>query len=171
MILVTAFEPFGGKTTNASLNILNQLADRYDKLVLPVDVKTIRDCLYKKDLTSYDMVIMLGEADRPNISLEQFAYNELTMRIKDNQGYQVFGQTIIDGGQTLMTPLQLDHLLDEDTVISTDPGRYLCNMGYYLALNKTENVVFIHVSTIDSDKQTKRVEAIIYEIEQVSKSW
>jgi pyrrolidone-carboxylate peptidase len=171
MILVTAFEPFGGRDINTSKSILDRLPSRYDKLLLPVSIQDIQQVLYSKPLDQYQMVIMLGEADREVVSLEQYAYNELSMRISDNLGHQVQQQPIIEHGQTFKTKLNLDHLLDDNTVLSDDPGRYLCNMGYYLASQKTDKVLFIHVSTKDTDKQFKRVEEIIDEIEQISKSW
>lgn len=171
MILITAFEPFGERKENTSLSILNRLENRYDKLVLPVSVKKIYQVLDKKNLNDYDFIVMLGEADRPHISLEKFAYNELTMRIIDNDGYQVQNETIIESGLTYQTSLDLTRFEDDKTFISTDPGRYLCNMGYYLALNKTKRVLFIHVSTVDTLEQFKRIEEIIHEIEQISKSW
>lgn len=169
MILVTAFEPFGGKQYNESLTILNRLSIDFEKHVLPVDITKIAKVLYQKDLSQYDFVIMLGEADRDYISLEQYAYNELNMRIADNAGNQIIGQEIIPGGLTFETKLDILRYADGQEVrISTDPGRYLCNMAYYLASMKTTNVIFIHVSSRKNTEQIKKVETIINEIKKTS---
>ena len=69
MILVTAFEPFGGRDINTSKSILDRLPSRYDKLLLPVSIQDIQQVLYSKPLDQYQMVIMLGEADREAVSL------------------------------------------------------------------------------------------------------
>lgn len=172
MILVTAFEPFGGKTTNESLRVINQLSLNCEKLILPVDVSKLEDILSEKDFSQYDFVVMLGEADRDYISLEKFAYNLLDMRIADNAGYQIRETPLIADGKTFETSLDLSKFVDGIEVkASIDPGRYLCNMAYYLASRKTSKVLFIHVSNSDEKDQTKKVETIINEIKQTSNPW
>lgn len=172
MILITAFEPFDKRITNESLKVVNQLSLTCEKYILPVDISKLEDVLYKKDFSKYDFVVMLGEADRDYISLEKFAYNLLDMRIADNAGYQVKEAPLIAGGQTFATALDLSQFTDGIEVKeSIDPGRYLCNMAYYLVSRKTNKVIFIHVSNSDKKDQSKKVETIINEIKQASNPW
>jgi pyrrolidone-carboxylate peptidase len=169
MILVTAFEPFGGKTWNASSMILERLNGVMDKRLLPVSISGAKTEIEMLDVSPYQAIIMLGEANRSFLSLEQFAYNEIDMRIPDNTGVQIHHQTI-DDGQTYQTPFQLDPWVKSGILISEDPGRYLCNYAYYLMGKKHPNVLFIHVSA-DKDQidlQTKEIEEIIDEIKTIS---
>ncbi len=168
MILVTAFEPFGGKTWNSSLEIMNSLSG-VDKTILPVSITGCKEAIDALDIRKYDTIVMLGEADRSYLSLEQFAYNEINMRIPDNSGIQLKNQTI-DEGVTQKTPYDLNKWVKDDVKISVDPGRYLCNYAYYLLLRQHPKVLFIHVSNQKQyiAHQSKQVEEIIYEIKTIS---
>jgi pyrrolidone-carboxylate peptidase len=165
MILVTAFEPFGGKTWNASKMILDRIQIKVEKQELPVSIQGAKQKLDSLDFSTYDAIIMLGEASRDVVSLEQYAYNEIDMRIPDNQGIQIKQQTI-DGGRTFQTPFNLETWVKPGVVVSNDPGRYLCNYAYYQMSHKHPRVLFIHVSaSIDTvEIQTQLIEEIIHEI-------
>ena len=93
-ILVTAFEPFENRKTNRSLLLLDSLNLTIDKKVLPVDAIKIYSAFEKLSVNKYDIVIMLGEANITNITLELVAKNQLDMRIKDNGGNQFRNQPI-----------------------------------------------------------------------------
>lgn len=169
MILITAFEPFGGKTWNASELILKQLNHRHDKCVLPVALELCKQVIDGLILDQYDTIVMLGEADRTLISLEAFAYNEINMRIPDNQGILLKDATI--GIEPYyQTPFDLSKLCRPGIQVSHDPGRYLCNYAYYSMGMKHPNVLFIHVSaSLDTiAQQTQLLEEVIYEIETIS---
>jgi pyrrolidone-carboxylate peptidase len=169
MILVTAFEPFGGKTWNASKMILDRLNLDVDKLELPVSINSVKEVIENLDLNRYEFILMLGEANRDVLSLEQYAYNELDMRIPDNEGIQILKQTI-DEGETFKTPIDLSRLLKPGMTQSIDPGRYLCNYVYYHMGKKHPNVLFVHVSATKEtvESQTQLIEEIIHEIKTLS---
>ena len=169
MILITAFEPFGGKTWNASSMILKRLNVQADKLELPVSIDQAKQAIEHLDVSKYDTILMLGEANRDYLSLEQFAYNEIDMRIPDNQGLQIKQQPI-DDGTTVQTKLDLHRWVKPGIQLSDDPGRYLCNYVYYQMSQKHPQVLFIHVSaTIETvELQTQQIEEIIHEIETLS---
>ena len=76
-ILVTAFEPFENRKTNRSLLLLDSLNLTIDKKVLPVDAIKIYSAFEKLSVNKYDIVIMLGEANITNITLELVAKNHL----------------------------------------------------------------------------------------------
>ena len=169
MILITAFEPFGGKTWNASEMILKQLPNHYDKCVLPVALDASKHKIDNLIIDQYDTIVMLGEADRTELSLEAFAYNEINMRIPDNEGIQLKGAKI--GTEPYyQTPFDLAMLEKPGIQISNDPGRYLCNYVYYLMGMKHPKVLFIHVSAkLDTiEQQTPLLEEVIHEIETFS---
>lgn len=169
MILVTAFEPFGGKTWNASNMVLDLLKIEADKILLPVSIEQSNHRIEGLDVSMYDFIIMLGEANRDYLSLEMKAYNEIDMRIPDNQGLQLKNQKI-DQGHTYITPIKIDNFIKPGVVVSDDPGRYLCNYAYYQMSKKHPRVLFIHVSATKElvDVQTKLIEEIIHEIKTVS---
>lgn len=144
MILITAFEPFDNRITNNSMHTLKAIQIKADKVILPVDATLIETALYSLDLDQYDLIIMLGEANRSHVSIETTAVNRLNMRIKDNAGNQ-FNQVIVaDGPQLLETHLKITH---KDAIISKDAGLFLCNQAYYLLLNHPSKAkkLFIHV--------------------------
>lgn len=163
MILITAFEPFDGRTENNSLNTLNKLNITADKVILPVDTLGIKEALYKIDLNKYDLIIMLGEAKRDKVSIEMRAYNQLQMRIKDNKGNQLNDVILKDGPDFLETSLNIHH---KDAIISKDAGLFLCNQAYYLLLHHPTQAkkLFIHVPVVGDF--TKTVEAIIRDIKK-----
>lgn len=169
MILITAFEPFGRKTWNASEMILKQLPNHHTKCVLPVALEPCKQVIDGLSLDQYDTIVMLGEANRTLISFEAFAYNEINMRIPDNQGIQLMGVKI--GTEPhYQTPFDLLKLCRPGIQVSQDPGRYLCNYAYYLMGMKHPKVLFIHVSaSLDTiAQQTQLLEEVIHEIETFS---
>lgn len=168
MILITAFEPFNQRKSNTSLMILNALSTRFDKLVLPVSVEKIEGVINQIAFDQYDKIILLGEANRGYISIEKHAYNELDIGIKDNDGIQINKQPIKKGLSDFETPLPISDLLKPGIEISTDPGRFLCNMAYYLVSLRKKQVVFIHVSEKHTLAQTRKVEALIDGIEKIT---
>ena len=172
-ILVTAFEPFENRKTNRSLLLLDSLNLTIDKKVLPVDAIKIYSAFEKLSVNKYDIVIMLGEANITNITLELVAKNQLDMRIKDNGGNQFRNQPILrDMPLNLRTNLPIDKLNLEQFDLSEDAGSFLCNMAYYLLLNEPGTClkVFIHVPINHLDYK-EIVEAFILEITKISNLW
>lgn len=169
-VLVTAFEAFENRKTNSSLLLLDSLNLTIDKKVLPVDAIKIYSAFEKLSVNKYDIVIMLGEANIPNIRLELVAKNNLDMRIKDNMGNQFSNQLIIkDRPLNLRTNLPLDKLNLEKFDLSEDAGSFLCNMVYYLLLNDNSTCLkaFIHVPINNADYK-EILEGFILEIAKTS---
>lgn len=115
-----------------------------------------------------------------NFQLEQCAYNEAHFRIPDEKGYQPRNKKVIDGcDPTLTTRLDVEKLQTyiglESVVVSTDPGRFVCNYTYYCSLSKLqqdENSVyslFLHVppfSTIPEEEQLRVVTLVMKAIRE-----
>ena len=174
IVLVTAFGPFNGRKENASSLALRELKKAFPSIrsrILPVDA-VIAPARLKQAirLIRPDALIMLGEAGgSKKIRLETTAWNELDFRIPDIAGRQFARRPVLTGsagsrGSTL--PLAEIHaLLDEnghEISYSDDPGRYLCNQLFYVALDYLEKQTisipagFIHLP-LEQDYPTPRV--------------
>lgn len=118
-----------------------------------------------------------------HFQLEQCAYNEAHFRIPDEKGYQPRNKKVIDGCDlTLTTRLDVERLQKdiglESVVVSTDPGRFVCNYTYYCSLSKLQEgegsvySLFLHVppfSTIPEEEQLRVVTLVMKAIrEQVA---
>ena len=145
-ILVTAFGPFDGREENASALALRELKRTFPGIrtrILPVDL-VIAPMRLKRALRILrpSALIMLGEgAGIRQIQLETTAWNELDFRIPDLAGRQPTGRAIVPGapaqlGATLPMRRLLDRLTanGHDAILSRQPGRYLCNQVFYIAL-------------------------------------
>lgn len=149
IILITAFEPFGGETINPSMNLLNKLPEtiknaRIIKCLLPVtfnDSKTILEANILAHKPQF--VLSLGQAGgRSSISVEQVAINLNEAVIPDNAGYQPKGLSIdADSPDGLFTTLPIKAMVQASkevgvpTSISYTAGTYVCNHVMFVALN------------------------------------
>lgn len=166
-ILLTAFEPFGGRQRNASAEALLRLQQTYrdfdglqlDTRMLPVETGRAAEMLrHAVDDLRPDIVLCLGEAKREALCLETTGYNERRFRIPDNAGNQFEGTPIIeDAPASYASTLPLDTMMEAVKAVevpvrlSDDPGRYLCNEALYSLLHHiaTNNLAvqagFLHV--------------------------
>ena len=159
IVLITAFEPFGGAETNITQSILsllpNSIADwAIKKVCLPVSFKrapiVLRDAIATY---SPDLVLMLGQCPAgENIRLERFAINMMDSTKGDNDGYIPNEETIYANQPlALQTPLPIkelerfctDHVLPVQ--VSNSAGLYVCNRVYYEALYLHQQAIFMHV--------------------------
>jgi pyroglutamyl-peptidase len=165
-ILLTAFEPFGGETTNpsreaalamtgvefpgAQLTVVELPVDRFSAVEMTsARIRALRP----------DVVMMLGQATaRYRITPERVAINIDDYRIPDNAGNQPAGEPIIEGGpvgylSTLPIRAITERLLRAriPAAVSNTAGTYLCNRLFYsvMHLMATEPLPavggFIHV--------------------------
>lgn len=144
-ILISAFEPFGGRTTNTTELVLQKLmADppRSDltSIILPVEFNRSWSVLKNEiERVNPRVVLSLGEAEgRSRISVERVALNWANARIADNSGYQPSDVEIIPGGETaLLTDfdsLALSKRLNDNgspAEVSLTAGAYVCNHLMY----------------------------------------
>ena len=131
---------------------------------------------------SKDIIIILhlGVNYRGKVfHLEQCAYNDATFRVADERGYRPNKEVVLqytnncntstsnhEWGKCLSTTLDVQSLCSdlqkednaEEVVVSTDPGRFVCNYTYCFSLDqcsstnecsggekKQQNALFIHV--------------------------
>lgn len=173
-ILITAFDPFGGKSINSSLETLKHLEFfddqvKVDTLILPTVFKSVEDVIRAKiDLAHPDVILMLGEAGGTSqIRLERVAINIDDARIPDNENYQPVDVPISKDGEpayfsTLPIKKIQASLIEHDipVVISNSAGTYVCNHLMYITLKavkqkKASNVIagFIHFPYIENQVQ------------------
>ena len=146
--LITYFEPFGGRITNASEEVVSLLSD-YDIKELPVSWskrESIIDEILSNDL---DYLFLIGEAGSyQEITTERTAHN--ISNGLDNYGVSKNNEPISSGPEELITKFDLDDLPFR---VSDNAGKYLCNYTYYLALSKAKNtkVLFVHLPYINNN--------------------
>ena len=145
-ILVTAFGPFNGRSENASSLALRELKKAFPKIhtrILPVD-SVIAPARLKQalQLIRPDALILLGEAaGSKSIRMETTAWNELNFKIPDIAGRQPTARAIYPSSPaTLRATLPMEKLQSQleanshEAMLSSNPGRYLCNQVFYVAL-------------------------------------
>jgi len=145
-VLLTAFEPFGGRDQNPSLEVQKCLLRKSIKglsikaLKLPVTRKrSCRTVLSAIQQWQPDVVLMMGEAaGRASISLEQVALNiEEVSRNRSKVGLAKQRQIEVDGPCAYFSTLpneQLARSLATRSIpaeLSHDAGLYICNRLFY----------------------------------------
>ena len=165
-IVVTYFEPFGGRTTNASKEVVSLLSG-YNTKELPVSWSKIPFALDEIFINEPDYLFLVGEAGSyKEISMEKIAHN--ICNGKDNEDVNKDNEPIIVGDKECKTTLfDLSKLPYR---LSDNAGKYLCNYSYYLALSKSKKtkVLFIHVPYIDS--LMNNVNSVKEQLEQIIKT-
>jgi pyroglutamyl-peptidase len=171
-VLVTAFEPFGGRSLNRSLQVLEHVARaaataqgvppsvRVVTRVLAVRFDRLESAIDRALACRPDAVIMLGESGpAAELRLERVAVNRIDARIPDNAGEQPRGERVVAGGPAayfssapLRTAIGSVRRAGAPVALSDDAGSYACNAAYYLALHRLHRrrsgsvpVLFVHV--------------------------
>ena len=162
VILITAFEPFGGSLINTSAEVLRLLPDTIAghpvrKLLLPVVFGKAAETALQFPA---DYIFLLGEAGgRKTVTPERRAKNLRDARIPDNEGNQPKKETILSHGPAeYRTALPLDKIaagMREDAIeISEDAGTFVCNDTFYLVgTGSSVPVEFIHIPAAPDQKK------------------
>ncbi len=174
VLLVTAFEPFDGAATNASLILLEKLKqqDWQGRVVFfgPVPVSFDEAWpLIQQEMANYpniEGVLALGQAEgRKNISLERVALNWKNASIPDNTGAQPKNKRVIAGApDALSSTFPWQKLGDSpDWQKSYSAGTYVCNTLMYQLLDWSQRegkiAGFVHVPLLASQTADKHFEA------------
>ena len=158
-ILITAFEPFGGATTNITQDVLSALPCNIGKAevikqCLPVSFERAPIVLREAIATySPDLVIMLGQCPAgENIRLERFAINMMDSQKADNDNYCPSEEQIYpDAPLAYLTSINIKTIANQlqkeklPVVVSNSAGLYVCNRVYYEALHLQQRATFIHI--------------------------
>jgi pyroglutamyl-peptidase len=144
-VLVTAFEPFGGDTLNASFEALQQLPARIAgagiaRHVLPTvfgrSLEHLAELIAREQPTH---VLSLGEArGRGELSVERVAININDARLPDNADRQPIDTPVIAGGpaayfatlpiKAMAAAIRAAGL---PAAVSNSAGTYVCNHLFY----------------------------------------
>ena len=102
-IVVTYFEPFGERTTNASKEVVS-LLDGYKRKELPVSWSKVPSILDELFINEPDYLFLIGEAGSyKEITTERTAHN--ISNGKDNEGVNKDNEPIIVGDKECKTTL------------------------------------------------------------------
>lgn len=183
-ILVTAFEPFGGKKTNASYEAVRLLPEELcgfavRKELLPVVFgKAGERVVSLVEELSPSLVLCTGVAGgRKAVTPEKIAVNWRQARIPDNEGNQPEAERIDPAGPDgIFSGLPVERIVEElrekgyPAEVSYTAGTYVCNDVFYLLmdhLRKTGREIpagFIHVppeSVLDSVRCVEALETAL----------
>ena len=175
-LLLTAFEPFGGESINASLEAQKLIPDRVGdweivKILVPVvfgkDAETV---IAKADEIRPKAILCLGQAEnREFVTPEFVGINFMHGRIADNAGLQPVRQEIVPGGPaayfTTLPAFEMAEALKAAgvrTKVSYSAGTFVCNellyrlLHHYSSAGSDVAVGFIHVpSTPEQAREGK----------------
>ena len=193
--VVTGFGPFRNVTNNPTTVISNKLPDYIsvqdkDLALTTFVIETSAEAAQREtnqlqekitqQQKNGDIAVLLHLGVNylgTHFQLEQCAYNEANFRVPDEQGCQLCNAKVMDGSEpTLMTRLDL-HKIQQDlglesVVVSTDPGRFVCNYTYFCSLAKFKEcpsvyTLFLHVppfSVVPEDEQLRVVTLVLESI-------
>ncbi len=168
-ILLTVFEPFGGRALNASQEVARALRPvvfegaQLEVVELPVERFAAPKIALEAIMSVQpDIVILLGEAGgRAAITPERVAINLDDFPIPDNAGNQPRETATIEGGPvayfSTLPLLAIQAALESENLaaaISNTAGTYLCNHLFYRVMHhlaQTDNPAqagFIHLPVL-----------------------
>ena len=166
---MTAFDPFGGESVNASMEVLAALPDRIGdaeivKRVLPTVFRLAGEtvCAAMDELRP-DAVICLGQAGgRDAVTPERVAVNLMDARIPDNAGAQPVDEPLDPEGpaayfSALPVRAMAEAMIRAGTPaqISDTAGTFVCNSVMYAVLRHRDvrglpvPCGFIHIPFLD----------------------
>ena len=148
-ILLTAFEPFGGRSYNPALDVMKALPSavagrRLYKAAMPVSGRTVGARLGVL-MEEYEpgLIVSLGlAAGEASVRVERFALNIMDYRIKDNSGYAPEGKKIYADGPAAYfvntDPARAAAAIRKaglPAYVSNHAGAYVCNHLMYEAMH------------------------------------
>ena len=181
-LLLTGFEPFGGKMINSSWETATRLEmlsfDSIELVVrqLPVSFSRVGEQIARFiEEVQPDVLLMLGQRSTgSSIDLERLAINMMDAAKPDNDGYIPDEQSIVPCGEAAyFTTMPVKSLRDAllmkgiSSKISNSAGLYVCNCAYYNALHLIVSrempieALFVHIPAVSEEFTIEKlVEAI-----------
>lgn len=156
-LLISAFEPFGGRRRNTSAELLRKIRLRrlldgekiqFRKLLLPVHFDTAWPRL-SATLAHFkpDLVILSGEGKAAPVTLETAARNQRRAEALTEEIDPILPPHLRSSAAE-----KLATLLEKAGGISIehDPGDYLCNYSYFRCLSQYPRIptIFLHVKPL-----------------------
>lgn len=160
-ILVTGFEPFGGESTNPSMELVRALdaqigAAHIHTAILSVTASGgLQAALRAIEKIGPDAVVCVGQAGgRCAVTVERLAVNVDDFSIPDNEGKQPRNLPIVEGGpDAYLSTLPIEKMVEamRGAAVSNSAGTYVCNhvmygVAHYLAQHRpAARSGFIHI--------------------------
>lgn len=191
-LLITAFEPFAGRSKNKSYEVAEYFdnSNSINVILLPVSFEhahiKVKNAISSKN---YDLVIMLGEtsATKDFIRLERLALNFKDSENSDNMGISANEESIIPGAPgAYFTNFPIKSVCRElqrkgcKVKISNSAGTFVCNSLYYHILHYIEenkiptSALFVHLPStteiITLDEMINTIRNLIIISEKVTAS-
>lgn len=182
-VIVTGFEPFGGRRGNRSMAAVRLLATetRVATQVLPVSFALLRELVPPLVDGCGRALILVGEsgkAKRP--TLERVAINLAEAALPDNSGVTPRGPVLAHGPAAYFATWPAARLLERlreaghDAELSAHAGTFACNAALYLALHRAAElrrpprVGFLHVPArrpfADNEKVARLLRFLVEEL-------
>ena len=168
-VLVTGFGPFKSHEVNASWVAVRELSkmglDREDcNLVvreIPVTYHAVKNEVPRlwQQLRPHLVVHVGVSSIAQDLTLEQLAHNDGYVKVDAAGKLNHCSYCCKNGPPNITSELRMDlvcHSVNQSecgviAVLSTDPGRYLCDFIYYTSLHQDKSkVAFIHVPPLNS---------------------
>lgn len=187
-VLISGFEPFGGRDLNPTALIIEALQNKeisypakmtVDHILLPVTFEDSFHVLNQKiKVFNPDIVISFGQAaKRSAIELETVAVNKIDADISDNDGIQPKDQLINPNGEAsyLSTlPVQgMEAALKNAGLpvkLSNSAGSYVCNYLFYRLMETNQDTLrlcgFIHVPLLPEQAKDDEPSLPFHEIKR-----
>lgn len=171
-LLITSFEPFGGRTINTSAVLAQKLSAQphspknlwaYVYATLPVDFQRAWPAL-RRQLRAHrpDAVLLLGEKADAHFHLECVARNcrvsqRGTTRI-ERASPAVIGSRL-NAAKILAAAKTRNGFSKNFFKLSNDAGTYLCNFIYYKMLSQKNDIpaFFVHVPAVEKEQLARRL--------------
>ncbi len=189
-ILLTAFDPFGGESTNPAQQAVEALCapggTEVDKLIVPTvfyeSIERVKEAMSRK---KYDAVVCVGQAGgRCDLTIERIAININDAAIPDNAGVQLTDTPVIPGGpDAYFATLPVKAMAESirkggiPASVSNTAGTFVCNHLLYGVLHEAavscpeSRCGFIHVPYLPAqvldkkDKPSMELSTIVRGIE------
>jgi pyroglutamyl-peptidase len=177
-ILITGFEPFDGRSANASWAAASALtAELGDPDVMALELPVVWDkpkglLINAVQECSPELILSMGEGKPGAFQLESLARNARKLRLDNNDNFPVSALIEPAGVTEVSSSVNLDNvckLLAEKAIpakISTDAGGFLCEETFYslevfcMGLPTVTAVMFIHLPPLGTELTFKnRVQA------------
>ena len=188
-ILISGFEPFGGRDVNNAWEIARQFIgkDNIDVIKIPVSFeyshKRIIDSLEKK---KYDFILILGETawTTEYVRLERLAINYKDSLAPDNYGIIADDEEILlNAPKAYFSPVHVKRVTSSlkekgyKVKVTNSTGTFVCNSVYYNILHYVSEqklpvkVLFIHLPAsteiVSLEEMRETIENVISNIEKI----
>lgn len=171
-LLITAFEPFGGRSVNASAVLLQSLAST------PAPRRPATNCTYTTLPVNFhrawpalcqqlhahrpNAVLLLGEKSDDHFYFESMARNRrISPRgiIRIDKGHPNQLKTQFNAGKIFAASKTRYGFSKNFFKLSDDAGTYLCNFVYYkmLALKNDIPALFVHVPALEKEQLVRKL--------------